>query len=185
MFNKLRKSDKNKSDKNLINIKNSSNNIYENINDYDKMIVQENLVKNDEIENIYFDFNSADEIKNLLVQFFTSLKNSPTIITNFIAELINEYSDFIFYTQKTLLEIKELDIVKSAMHERFKKYHKICIELENELDDLQKFAKTNKEIKDILLKQKLEVEVKYTDSMTQITYLKDELNVSIKISNYY
>jgi hypothetical protein len=170
-----------KSDNNIINIKNSSNNInnttedYENINEYDKMLVQENLNKSDDID---FDFNSSDEIKNLLVQFFTSLKNSPSIITSFIAELISEYSEFIFYTQKTLMEIKELDIVKSAMHERFKKYHKICIELENELDDLQKFAKTNKEIKDILLKQKLEVEVKYTDSMTQITYLKDELNVS-------
>jgi hypothetical protein len=129
-----------------------------------------------------FEFASSDEIKSLLVQFFTSLKNSPQVISNFIAELINEYSDFLFYSQKTLLEIREMDLVKHSMHERFKKYHKICIELENELDDLQKLSKTNKEIKDILLKQKQEVEVKYIDSVTQITHLKDELNVyKIKI----
>jgi hypothetical protein len=77
----------------------------------------------------------------------------------------------------TLIEIKEIDIVKNAMHERFKKYHKISLELENEIEDLKKFTKTNKEIKDILLNQKHEIEVKYTDSQMQVTYLKDELNV--------
>ena len=70
-----------------------------------------------------------------------------------------------------------MEIVKNAMHERFRKYYKICTELENEMSDLKKFAKTNKEIKDILLRQKQEIEVKYTDCNTQITYLKDELNV--------
>jgi hypothetical protein len=129
-----------------------------------------------------FDYASSDEIKSLLVQFFTSLKNSPQVISNFIAELINEYADFLFYSQKTLQEIREMDLVKHSMHERFKKYHKICIELENELDDLQKLSKTNKEIKDILLKQKQEVEVKYVDSVTQITHLKDELNVRFNIN---
>lgn len=62
------------------------------------------------------------------------------------------------------------------MHERFKKYYKISLELENEIEDLKKFSKTNKEIKEILLKQKQEIEVKYTDSITQITFYKDELN---------
>ena len=127
--------------------------------------------------NVEFDFKDSEEIKTLLVEFFTTLKKSPQKISHFISELINEYSNFIFYSQKTLMEIRELDIVKSAMHERFKKYHKICFELEGELEDLQKFARTNKEIKEILMKQKQEVEVKYTDSMTQITFLKDELNV--------
>ncbi len=63
------------------------------------------------------------------------------------------------------------------MHERFKKYHKICMELEIEADDQKKFAKTNKEIKDILLKQKQEIEVKYNDSLTQIIFYKNDLNV--------
>jgi hypothetical protein len=127
--------------------------------------------------NVDFTFNNADEIKTLLVTFFTSLKNSPQIISNFIAEMINEYSEFLYNSQKALYEIKELEIVKNALHERFKKYHKICIEMDNEIEDLKKFSKTNKEIKDILLKQKQEVEVKYTDSKSQITFMKDELNV--------
>ena len=80
------------------------------------------------------------------------------------------------------MEIKEMEIVKNAMHVRFRKYYKICVELENELEDLKKFAKTNKEIKDILLKQKQEIEVKYTDGITQITYLKDELNVALYLT---
>jgi len=115
----------------------------------------------------------------MLVTFFTSLRNNPQSISNFIAEIINAYAEFVFYSQKTLLEIKEMEIVKNAMHERFRKYYKISVEIENELEDLKKFAKTNKEIKDILLRQKQEVEVKYTDCITQITYLKDELNVFI------
>jgi hypothetical protein len=77
-----------------------------------------------------------------------------------------------------------MEIVKNAMHERFRKYYKISVELENELEDLKKFAKTNKEIKDILLRQKQEIEVKYTDCMTQITYLKDELNVFIYFKSF-
>jgi hypothetical protein len=75
-------------------------------------------------------------------------------------------------------EIRELDIVKNAIHERFKKYHKITLELENEIEDLKKFSQTNKEIKDILLKQKYEVDVKYNDSLTQVSFLKDENNVN-------
>ncbi len=85
----------------------------------------------------------------------------------------------LYHSNKTVYEIKELEIVKNAIHERFKKYHKISMELENEMEDLKRLSHTNKEIKDILLKQKQEVEVKYNDSLTQISYLKDEENVNL------
>lgn len=127
-------------------------------------------------ENFEFDFSNQEEIKNLLNKFFYS-KFPANLIANFLTELINEYSEFVFFSFKCLNEIKELNVVKTSLHEKFKKYHKISMELEAEVEDLKRFSKTNKEIKDILLKQRQEIEVKYTDSLTQITYLKDESNV--------
>jgi hypothetical protein len=113
-----------------------------------------------------------------LVKFFTAgLSNN--VITGFITEIIKQYSEMLYHSNKTVYEIKELEIVKNAIHERFKKYHKISMELENEMEDLKRLSHTNKEIKDILLKQKQEVEVKYNDSLTQISYLKDEENVNL------
>lgn len=53
------------------------------------------------------------------------------------------------------------------------------MELENEMEDLKRLSLTNKEIKDILLKQKQEVEVKYNDSLTKISLLKEEENVNL------
>jgi predicted DNA-binding protein YlxM (UPF0122 family) len=113
-----------------------------------------------------------------LCKFFTS-GLSGSALTMFITELIKYFSEFLFYSHKTIQEIRELDIVKNAIHERFKKYHKISLELENEIEDLKKFSNTNKEIKDILLRQKQDVEVKYTDSLTQVSVLKDEVNVIV------
>ncbi len=100
------------------------------------------------------------------------------MITTFIHEIIKQYSEILYHANCTIDEIRELEIVKNAINERFKKYHKISMELESEMEDLKRLSQTNKEIKDILLKQKQEVEVKYNDSLTQISLLKDEENVS-------
>jgi hypothetical protein len=116
-----------------------------------------------------------------LCQFFNGKFSGP-IVTNFISELINLFAEFVFYSFQTVNEIKEIDIVKNALQERLKKYKKLILELENEIVDLQKLNNTNKEIKEILLRQRQDVEVKYSDSLTQVSILKDDLNVKILLN---
>ena len=144
------------------------------INEYDRYLVIEHLNKSE--LNIDFCYNSPQEIKNFLSQFFNGKFPNQTV-TNFITSLIFNFSDMLFYSYLTLQEIKEIDIVKNALHERFKKYRKISNELQIEINDMQKLSKTNKDIKDILMKQRQEVEVKYNDTLTHISVLKDEINV--------
>ena len=71
----------------------------------------------------------------------------------------------------------EVDIVKSAMHERFRKYHKKSMQLESQLEDLINFSKTNRDLKEMLIKQKHEIEIRYFDSLSEISGLRDKLEV--------
>ena len=50
-------------------------------------------------------------------------------------------------------------------------------DLEAEIEDLKRFGETNKTIKDILIKQKCDVEIKYNDSISQLIIYKEEINV--------
>ena len=47
-------------------------------------------------------------------------------------------------------------------------------EITEEINDLSQFAKSSKEIKEMLLKQKSEVEIKYNDALMQISSLLNE-----------
>ena len=98
-------------------------------------------------------------------------------LTQFVKELFSNYSKLLFYANKTLKEIMEIDIVKSAMHERFRKNHKKSMQIEAQLEDLINFSKTNKEVKEKLTKQKHEIEIKYFDSLSEISNLRDKLEV--------
>ena len=47
-------------------------------------------------------------------------------------------------------------------------------EMNSEIQDLNQFAESSKEIKDMLLKQKNDVDIKYNNSLMMITQLNDE-----------
>ena len=123
-----------------------------------------------------FDFSNSDEIKGLLTSYLIG-EFSNTNISNFITKILSNYSDLIFTAYNTLKEIKELDIVKNALHNKLKKLRKINTDLEAEIDDLKRFSETNKIIKDILIKQKNDVEIRYNDCVSQIINYKEEINV--------
>ena len=125
---------------------------------------------------LQFDYSDSDEIKGLLTSYLLG-KFSSANISNFISKVLSNYSDLIFAAYNTLKEIKELDIVKNALHNKLKKLRKLNIDLEAEIDDLKRFAETNKTIKDILIKQKNDVEIKYNDCISQIINYKEQLNV--------
>ena len=67
-------------------------------------------------------------------------------LMSFINEIVSEYSEFLFISNKTLNQIKEIDIVKSAFIERYGKYKKLYLYSEKELNELRK---THTIIKDV------------------------------------
>lgn len=56
-------------------------------------------------------------------------------LTAFIKEVCLEYSELLFYSFKIVNEIKEIELVKNCLNERFKKLNRICFMLEGELSE--------------------------------------------------
>lgn len=123
-------------------------------------------------------------IKILIYFIIIIIEVSPEKLTEFIKELFSNFSKLLFFANKTLQEIIEIDIVKSAMHERFRKYHKKSMQLESQLEDLINFSKTNREVKEMLTKQKHEIEIRYFDSLSEISAMRDKLEVNYIILIY-
>jgi hypothetical protein len=49
-----------------------------------------------------------------------------------------EYSELLYFANKSVNEIKELELVKNALNERYKRYYKTTIQMEKELDQLKR-----------------------------------------------
>lgn len=165
------------------NNKNSIN--FNNLNFEDKNLSDPEIaqfVKNDKNYPLFvnFEYQNRDEINGLLTSYlmgnFTNNQRN-----NFIAKILSNYSDIIYTSYKTLKEIRELDMVKYALHYKYKKLRKLNTDLEAEIEDLKRFGETNKTIKDILIKQKCDVEIKYNDSISQLIIYKEEINVKISV----
>jgi len=56
-------------------------------------------------------------------------------LTAFIKEVCLEYSELLFFSYKLLNDIREIEIVKQCLNERFKRLNKICFQLESELSE--------------------------------------------------
>lgn len=56
-------------------------------------------------------------------------------LTAFIKEVCLEYSELLYFSFKFTNEIKEIELVKNCLNERFKKLNKICFQLEGELNE--------------------------------------------------
>lgn len=65
---------------------------------------------------------------------------------SFIKEVVCEYSELLYLSHKTLNEIKDLEIVKSAFVERFGKYKKLFSVTENELKEYKKMNLSKSEV---------------------------------------
>ena len=82
----------------------------------------------------------------MLFKYLTTNSLPQEKLNNFIKEIFNENSDFLFSANKVLFEVKELEMVKYVLEERFNKYKTLYIQVENELMDFKKFSQTNKEV---------------------------------------
>ena len=117
-------------------VKNSSD-IKNTLESFDKIITDE-LTKCDEyysmagVVNVVqyeFDFQSEEEIKMYLNKFLKA--NFPVDkLTSFIKEVCSGFGEMLFYSQRVINEIKELDIVKNALNERFRYFSKLAYDYE-------------------------------------------------------
>lgn len=121
-------------------------------------------INKDELINIKFEFNSAEEIKNLM-RFFLKVGLEENYYIKFRQYLIDEFSELLFNCNSCLKCLKDLEICNKIQGIRFSKNLYIIKQMTNEISNLRSFNESNKKTKDKLLKQKNELEVKYNDSL--------------------
>ena len=140
-------------------------NFDENVENINKNI--ENLRKHfneDEFINVKFEFKSPDEIKNLIT-FFLKVGLDKSYYIKFNQYLINEYCELLFNCNSCLNDIKQLEICVKILDIRCKSNNYLIKTLSYDLDNLKLSITSDKQIKEILIKQKRELEVKYNDSL--------------------
>jgi hypothetical protein len=69
---------------------------------------------------------------------FLTLGFSTEKFSAFINELCNEYSEFLFFSYKSYCEIKDLEIIKNTLNERYRRYFKMASSLEKTLVESNK-----------------------------------------------
>jgi len=144
------------------------------IDKVDKMLVQELNVQKDEIE---FEYTSPEEIRSLLNRFLKSNFTTDKL-TTFIKEVCLEYSELLFFAYKSINDIKEIEAVKNALNERYRRYHKLSNVLESELAEFKKFntqsSMENNEAKSQGdSKSKQEFETKFYAAMNEVNRLRE------------
>ena len=133
-----------------------------------------NYFNNDEYINIKFEFKSAGDIKNLLKYF---LKNGleEKYYNKFWQYLIDEFCELFFNCYESLNSIKELEIVNIAIDSRYKRTNYLMKEMNLMMNELNNYCETSKNLKETLLKQKNDVEIKYNDCLMMNSYLNQEV----------
>ena len=89
-----------------------------------------------------------------------------------------EFSELIFYTFKSINEIRELEIVKNALNERYKRYFHKSIQLEKEIEQIRKISNANYSDFSSLNKDRLELRKQLDDNKSLIDNLTDNLQVN-------
>ena len=142
------------------------------LNKIDKNMLK--LFNNDEYINIKFEFKSAEDIKTLLRYF---LKNGleQEYYNKFFQYLIDEYSELFFNCYDSLNSIKELEIVNIAIDSRYKKINYLMKEMHYMIAELNNYCETSKNLKEALLKQKNEIEIKYNDCLMMNSNLNKKI----------
>ena len=133
-----------------------------------------NYFNNDEYINIKFEFKSAGDIKNLLKYF---LKNGleEKYYNKFWQYLIDEFCELFFNCYESLNSIKELEIVNIAIDSRYKRTNYLMKEMNLMVTELNNYCETSKNLKETLLKQKNDVEIKYNDCLMMNSSLNQQI----------
>ena len=128
----------------------------------DKEIID--YFKNDKYINIKFEFKSAQEIKTLFT-FFIKHGLEQEYYNKFFRYLIDEFCELFFNCYESLNSIKELEIVNIAIDSRYKQTNYLMKEMNLMVTELNNYCETSKNLKETLLKQKNDVEIKYNDCL--------------------
>ena len=138
----------------------------------DKEIID--YFKNDKYINIKFEFKSAQEIKTLLT-YFMKHGLEQEYYNKFFRYLIDEFCDLFFNCYESLNSIKELEIVNIAIDSRYKQTNYLMKEMNLMVTELNNYCETSKNLKETLLKQKNDVEIKYNDCLMLNSSLNQEI----------
>lgn len=149
-----------------------------NLDENDKNILQ--FFDENERINVKFEFTSAEQIKELL-NFFLNAKLSKENYAKFLQHIVEEFSELLFECYSSLTEIKEMEIVNRAIEARFLRFKYLCHDMQEEITDLSKFVETSKKVKEMLIKQKNYLEVKYNEALIEISKLNKDKENNIKI----
>ena len=148
-------------------------NEYINIFDTDRHVLQTS--KTDKSLNVKFIYEDADKIKKLLNDFFIS-QLPQTTYQKFITKICETFSDLLFSSFLALNDIKNLEIIVYTLYIRYMKC-KIKIEdLQGVIEDLNHFAESSRQIKEMMTKAKNELEFKYTNSVMTISQLNNTVS---------
>ena len=138
----------------------------------DKEIIE--YFKNDKYINIKFEFKSAQEIKTLFT-FFIKHGLEQEYYNKFFRYLIDEFCELFFNCYESLNSIKELEIVNIAIDSRYKQTNYLMKEMNLMVTELNNYCETSKNLKETLLKQKNDVEIKYNDCLMLNSSLNQEV----------
>ena len=133
-----------------------------------------NYFNEDKYINIKFEFKSAQDIKTLFTYF---LKNGldQEYYNKFIYYLIDEFSELFFNCYESLNSMKELEIVNIAIDSRYKRTNYLMKEMNLMVTELNNYCETSKNLKETLLKQKNDVEIKYNDCLMMNSSLNQQI----------
>ena len=129
---------------------------------------------NDKYINIKFEFKSSKDIKTLFTYF---LKNGlgQEYYNKFMNYLMDEFSELFFNCYESLNSIKELEIVNIAIDSRYKRTNYLMKEMNLMVTELNNYCESSKNLKETLLKQKNDVEIKYNDCLMRNSSLSQQI----------
>ena len=133
-----------------------------------------NFFNNDKYINIKFEFKSPKDIKTLFTYFIKNGLDQEKY-NKFIYYLIDEFCELFFNCYESLNSIKELEIVNLAIDSRYKRTNYLMKEMNLMMNELNNYCETSKNLKETLLKQKNDVEIKYNDCLMMNSYLNQEV----------
>ena len=143
-----------------------------NISESDKHVLE--TFQTDKSLNIKFEYQSSNKIKDIINDFFASQLPQPSYQT-FIQKICETFCDLLYSSFVALNDIKNLQIIVFALYGRYMRYKLKIEDLQSEIEDLNHFADSNRQIKEMLTKTKNELEFKYTNSIMTISQLNNVL----------
>ncbi len=145
---------------------------YVNIFDSDRHVLQ--TFKTDKSLNVKFDYKDADKIKEIINEFFICQLPQASY-QKYISKISETFSDLLYASFLALNDIKNLEIIVYALYCRYMKFKLKIEDLQSVIEDLNHYAESSRQIKEMLTKSKNEVEFKYTNSLMTISQLNSNI----------